>query len=216
MTHGLSVRQLRRLADRALFAFEVWYVVQVCIKDHVFEFPLPYLASGHPLTSSSNNASYLSIIRLFLCVKLDCLVKFDDGTFGVIDFKTSNVSRSSHLYGRQLHAYATAIESPASGSELVPGIVSDLGLVIYEPSAFSALSPTGAALTGALQYVNIPRDQDRFVSFLGDVVDLLALDDPPPPPPPQKKSWASVVTACPYCQFLHDAQKRSMMPDIHT
>jgi PD-(D/E)XK nuclease superfamily len=149
---------------------------------------------------------------VFIRGMLDCLVRFDDGTFGVIDFKTSDASRSSALYSRQLHAYAAAIERPAPGSELVQGTVSDLGLVIYQPDAFTALAPTGAAMTGSLTYVNIPRDDDAFVAFLGSVMRIVEADDPPPPPKPTKKSWASVVTSCPYCQFLHDASAKRHLP----
>lgn len=141
---------------------------------------------------------------------LDCLVAFDDGTFGVIDFKTSDVSKSSALYSRQLHAYAAAIENPASGSELVQGTVSDLGLVIYQPDAFSALAPSGAALAGKLEYVKIPRDDEAFVNFLGEIVTVLDADSPPPPPKPTRKSWSGTVTSCPYCQFLHDAKTKCL------
>lgn len=143
---------------------------------------------------------------------LDCLVAFDDGTFGIIDFKTSDVSKSSALYSRQLHAYAAAIERPAAGSELVQGTVSDLGLVIYEPDAFSALAPSGAALAGKLEYVNIPRDDDDFVKFLGKIMTVLDADNAPPPPKPTRKSWSGTSTSCPYCQFLFDAQKKSLLP----
>lgn len=142
---------------------------------------------------------------------LDCLVAFDDGTFGVIDFKTSDVSRSSALYSRQLHAYAAAIERPAAGSELVQGTVSDLGLVIYQPDTFSALAPSGAALAGKLRYVNIPRDDKDFVKFLGKIVTLLDASTAPPPPKPTRNSWSGTATSCPYCQFLLDAQKKSLL-----
>lgn len=142
---------------------------------------------------------------------LDCLVAFDDGTFGIIDFKTSDVSKSSALYSRQLHAYAAAIERPGTGSELVQGTVSDLGLVIYQPEDFSALAPSGAALAGKLEYVNIPRDDDVFVQFLGKVMTVLDADTVPPPPKPSRKSWSGTSTSCPYCQFLFDAQNKSLL-----
>jgi hypothetical protein len=138
-------------------------------------------------------------------------VRFDDGTFGVIDFKTSSAERSSGMYARQLHAYAAAIESPSSESELIQGVVSDLGLIIYEPSAFRTISPSGAAMTGGLTYVNIPRNDVEFFAFLGKVVDVLGQDKPPSPPKPTKKSWSGSVTSCPYCQYLHDAHARELI-----
>lgn len=57
--------------------------------------------------------------------------------YGVIDFKTSSVSKSLANYSRQLHAYAYALEYPSDASELLPGRVSHLGLVVYEPTSFA-------------------------------------------------------------------------------
>jgi ATP-dependent exoDNAse (exonuclease V) beta subunit len=48
--------------------------------------------------------------------RADAFVACDDGTTGVIDFKT-NEPKQAHVstYGRQLHAYALALEHAASG-----------------------------------------------------------------------------------------------------
>ena len=52
----------------------------------------------------------------FISGRFDIVVSFDDGTYGVIDFKTSNPNgESADLYSRQLHAYAYALEHPAPG-----------------------------------------------------------------------------------------------------
>jgi hypothetical protein len=47
--------------------------------------------------------------------KVDVLVECDDGSLGVVDFKTT-VPKPDHVatYSRQLHAYAWALEHPAS------------------------------------------------------------------------------------------------------
>ena len=43
----------------------------------------------------------------------DIIVSFDDGTYGVIDVKTSDHGKNSAwMYSRQLHAYAYALEHP--------------------------------------------------------------------------------------------------------
>ena len=84
-----------------------------------------------------------------------------------------------------------------------------MGLVIYTPNAFhTPLAESGefrGALTGDLTYVNVPRDDDAFMSFLGEVVDVLSLPEAPPPPPKGRASWSGNFSSCPYCQFLHDA-----------
>ena len=48
--------------------------------------------------------------------KFDTVVAFNDGTYGVVDFKTSE-AKPSHIpfYSRQLHAYTYALEHPAPG-----------------------------------------------------------------------------------------------------
>lgn len=143
-------------------------------------------------------------------IQLDCLVRYDDGSYGVIDFKTSSVERSSATYSRQLHAYARALESPSAASELMQGTVSSLGLVVFEPDAFSALSPAGAALTGKLHYVDVPREDDKFDAFLGEVLDVLTLDQPPPFKIKGRKSGYASSTTCPYCKFLLDAKSKAL------
>ena len=53
----------------------------------------------------------------FIKGKFDTVVEFSDGSFGVVDFKTS-AAKPEHIefYSRQLHAYAYALENPAPGS----------------------------------------------------------------------------------------------------
>ncbi len=149
-------------------------------------------------------------------VQVDCLVKHEDGTFGVIDFKTSSVSKTSQIYSRQLHAYAMAIENPSENSELIQGKVTDMGLVVYSPSQFNTPQCPGgnfsAALTGDLSYVHVPRDDAAFLRFIGEIVDVLSLPEPPRPPPKKNGSWTGSFTSCPYCQFLHAAGHLDFIP----
>lgn len=146
---------------------------------------------------------------------MDCLVRFDDGTFGIIDFKTSQAAKSSATYSRQLHAYAMAVENPSTQSELIKGTVSDMGLVVYTPKDFH--TPTSedgaiaAALTGDLSYVQVVRDDKGFEKFLGDILDVLVLPEAPVAPPPKGK-WSGSFSSCPYCQYLHDAQTKGLIP----
>ena len=65
------------------------------------------------------------------------MVSFDDGTYGVMDFKTSNPSsESAELYSRQLHAYAYALEHPAPG-KLALSPVTKLGLLYFYPDSIN-------------------------------------------------------------------------------
>lgn len=129
--------------------------------------------------------------------KLDSIVKFDDGTYGVIDFKTS-ATKAEHvpLYGRQLHAYALALENAAPGN-LALRPITKLGLVVFEPHNFSGEHNTPAALTGGLSWVEAPRNDAAFLAFLAEVLDVLELPNPP-----------GGSAACEWCQY-RDTSRRT-------
>jgi hypothetical protein len=74
-------------------------------------------------------------LQCYIKGKFDTVVAFDDGSFGVVDFKTAE-PKPSHVqfYGRQLHAYTYALEHPAAGKfSLSP--ISELGLLVVAPHA---------------------------------------------------------------------------------
>lgn len=116
----------------------------------------------------------------FIRGKLDSVIAFDDRTYAVVDFKTSEQKAGNvTLYARQLHAYARALENAAPGrTALKP--VRRLGLLVFEPSAFSAAREGAALLSGSIAWMEIPRDDAAFDKFLGEVLSLLELAVPPP------------------------------------
>jgi hypothetical protein len=133
----------------------------------------------------------------FIRGKFDTILHFDDDTYGVIDFKTTRAN-PKHLakYSRQLHAYAYALENPAP-EKFGVSPVTKLGLLVYEPWCFSHEFDADAALTGRLEWVEIPRNDDSFSSYLKEVVDLL---DRPEAPAPAK--------SCAWCKY-RDASRES-------
>jgi hypothetical protein len=120
--------------------------------------------------------------------RVDVLVDCDDGTTAVIDMKTAEPGAGhTEKYSRQLHAYALALEQPASGPSRPVGTI---GLLCFVPETFW-VDPVGAALTGDLQWIEIERDADAFVAFLREVVSVLDQPEPPLPDPD-----------CPWCAGL--------------
>ena len=115
--------------------------------------------------------------------KFDTVARFDDGSYGVVDFKTSQV-KEDHLarYARQLHAYAYALEHPAPG-KLALGPISRLGLLIFDPDTFDNRGDGSAALTGSLTWLDIPHDEGAFLTFIDDVLAVLDRGEPPEPSP---------------------------------
>ncbi len=121
-------------------------------------------------------------VQLVLRGKLDANVHFDDGTFAVVDFKTSQQSdRNIDTYTRQLSAYAHALENAAVGM-LALKPVRRLGLLVFEPKSFSS-AKKAAQFAGTLTWAEIPHDPAAFLKFLGEVAAMLELATPPPPAP---------------------------------
>jgi len=128
--------------------------------------------------------------RVAIQGRIDTAFLFDDGSFGIVDFKTSS-PKTAHVpfYGRQLHSYALAAEHPDEGAlELSP--VTQLGLLCVEPVAMVGLE-NGVAYKGTTTYLEIERDDDAFYAFLSQVLYLLEKPTPPDAGP-----------ECRYCAYV--------------
>jgi hypothetical protein len=117
----------------------------------------------------------------FISGIFDTLVKFNDGTYGIVDFKTTTpADHHARFYGRQLHAYAFALENAAPGkTSFAP--ISRMGLLCFDPSSMDEQSPAVLSLHGPAVWVDIPVDMDGFKRFLDEVLTLLETTEPPDP-----------------------------------
>jgi len=114
-------------------------------------------------------------IELIIKGKIDSLILFEDGTIGVIDFKTTQISEDkTNLYFNQLSAYATCLEHN-DDSVNKHYKVSELGLVVFEPNSFDQ-EFSSAKISGDLQWIKINQDRQKFKSFLKEVAELLSRD----------------------------------------
>lgn len=137
--------------------------------------------------------------QLILRGKLDCLAQFDDGSYGIIDFKTSEPKEAHvHFYGRQLMAYARCLEHPAPQSMGVSPI-SILGLLYFIPRPMPNAEPTTFALGGRLEWQEIRRDDAAFDTFLTSVTTLLSAAEPP-----------AASESCKYCQYRNEARETGL------
>ncbi len=144
-----------------------------------------------PVTFSGRTA------ECYLRGKFDTVLQFRDGSYGVVDFKTSS-PKPSHLafYGRQLHAYAYALEHAAPGKYALSPITR-LGLLVVEPNAIEK-TPSGAiAYAGSLTWQEIPYDEAGFLRFLDEVLSVLEKPEPP-----------EAAESCPWCQYRQAARDR--------
>ena len=111
--------------------------------------------------------------------RFDTVIEFEDGSYGVVDFKTTKTS-GAHipLYSRQLHAYACALERAAAGElKLTP--VTKLGLLCVEPNEMSRGADGRISYIGDVAWIECPRDDAGFEGFLADVLEVLELPEPP-------------------------------------
>lgn len=115
----------------------------------------------------------------YISGRFDIVVSFDDGTYGVIDFKTGNPSsESADLYSRQLHAYAYALEHPAPG-KLSLSPVTKLGLLYFYPSSINQQSIERLFYEAEITWIEIEKNEQGFLEFIDEVLDVLELHEAP-------------------------------------
>ena len=113
--------------------------------------------------------------------KTDTVIKFNNGEYGIVDFKTGFVKAENiEFYSKQLHAYAFALEHAAYGKpQLFP--ITKLGLLVTEPDSMSTPNEERFSFNGKIIFQEIKRDDEKFKSFLRDVLAILYSEKPPKP-----------------------------------
>ena len=94
--------------------------------------------------------------------KTDCLIRFDDGTVGILDFKTSDVKAdTAQFYAPQLYAYRASIDAN----------VSRMGLLCASP--IEAQLGDRISIGFSETWVEIPIDEDYWQGFTDKLATLL-------------------------------------------
>ncbi len=147
---------------------------------------VPIIFPGHP-------------VSLYVRGKIDAYIGFEDGSYGVVDFKTSE-PKKEHIpfYSRQLHAYAYALEHPAPG-RLAFSPVTRMGLYVEAPHATLLDATSQISFNFRSTWLEVPVEGQNFISFLHEVLALLELPEPPPP-----------GDSCEYCQYRQHARVHGM------
>lgn len=118
-----------------------------------------------------------SAVSCYIKGRFDIVVKFDDGGYGIIDCKTASPSdKKTQMYGRQLQAYAYALENPAQG-QLSLSPITKLGILYFEPFSFEQLNLTEQAFRGNLVWHGVERDDASFFDFMKTIVKVLESDE---------------------------------------
>jgi len=144
----------------------------------------------------------------FISGRFDIVAELDDHSYGVFDFKTGRPNEEkAQMYGRQLHAYAVALERPAEGA-LALSPVSSLGLLYFTPDRCVQPAPHRQQLEGEMQWQTVPRNDAAFLAFLEGIVKLL--DGSIPPMEPATCDW------CAYRQQTGQAEGAAMVSWVPT
>ncbi len=171
------------------------------LKDHYDGKPNSELHVDLPPGVVSHGEKYVrsDIIQLpdheatcYINGRFDIVVSFDDGTYGVIDFKTSNPSRdSANMYSRQLHAYAYALEHPAPG-KLSLSPVTKLGLLYFYPDSVNQQNIDRLFYEADITWIEIEKDEQGFLKFIDEVLGVLELSEAPEHSP--NCQWCSYIS----------------------
>jgi len=136
----------------------------------------------------------------FISGRFDIVVEFDDKTYGVIDFKTGNPNEEYYaLYSRQLHAYAYALEHPAPG-DLNLSPISKMGLLYFYPSKISQASIEHLSYDAEIDWIEINKDEQGFLDFVGEALGVLKSAEPPDP-----------SLDCPWCGYISKLKNASRL-----
>lgn len=126
--------------------------------------------------------------KAYLKGRCDLLVKFSDGTHGVIDAKMTDArDESLNLFERQLHAYKYAFENP---EEEEPMEISRVGLLLLSPTAVK-FNKGHFYYQAKPVYKEIALDMDKFFGFIGEIESVLDAEVPKP------------SHSCDWCKYKH-------------
>ncbi len=115
----------------------------------------------------------------YISGRFDIVVSFEDGTYGVIDFKTGKPSsESARLYSPQLHAYAYALEHPAPGA-LTLSPVTKLGLLYFYPDSINQQGIERLNYEADITWIEIEKDEGSFLDFIDEVLGVLVFPEAP-------------------------------------
>lgn len=127
--------------------------------------------------------------KTYLAGRLDLLVKFEDGTHGVIDLKMTDAKDDDlQKFDRQLHAYKYALENPYKGEPLE---VSKFGLFLLVPTDVKE-NKGDFYYKAKPVWKEINIDMDNFYRFIEEVEAVI--DGPEPEP----------SSTCDWCKYKHN------------
>ena len=108
----------------------------------------------------------------------DLVILFDKGSYGIIDFKTTNLSLDkAENYRNQLEAYAQIFTHPGKlKTRSVPKLspITKMGVLQFYPHSISSHKDNFSNLKLQMQYSSLKRDVKAFYLLITELIDLLS------------------------------------------
>tara|TARA_B100000989_G_scaffold289949_1_gene262494 strand:- start:136 stop:933 length:798 start_codon:yes stop_codon:yes gene_type:complete len=127
----------------------------------------------------------------------DIVIKFDQGGYGIIDFKTTKISdNKSENYKHQLEAYAQIFTKPGSTkSKKTPLLnpITHMGILQFDPSDIQSHNDTSCNMKMNISYSPLKRDEKDFFENITKIIDIL-----------NNPSIPNFTEDCDYCKFVED------------
>ncbi len=103
--------------------------------------------------------------------RFDVLIRLEDGTYTVIDFKITNPDEEQiKKFSRQLHAYKYALENPATGK--APVKISKMGLISVSPESIEHKNGK-LVFSASPKFHPVEEDMDGFLKFIKEISNVL-------------------------------------------
>lgn len=127
--------------------------------------------------------------RLFkLGGKADLILKFEDGTYGVIDNKTTKIRENQEYYFYQLESYATILENPdyptackflEANRKYYYKPVTHMGLSMFEPARIIDHTTETITQLYRRKWMPIKRDPQKLLEKITSMMDIITLEKCP-------------------------------------
>ena len=114
--------------------------------------------------------------EFFLAGKPDLVVKFDDGTYGILDFKTTSEDDKTQAYKHQLEAYAQIFEKPgATGVAKTPRLfpISYMGLMQFTPKEIFEHNDMNYKQNFNINHYKLKRNAEEFYVHVTSLIDII-------------------------------------------
>ncbi len=113
----------------------------------------------------------------------DVVIQFDDNSYGIIDFKTTNIKEDkAESYRYQLEAYRYIFTFPgATKTAPTPKLspITHMGVLQFEPKSASGHNDKYCNINLEMSYSKLEKDDQKFLNRIEMILDIINLEKTP-------------------------------------